>query len=254
MKIAAQLYTVRKYTQTEEGLIRTIKALAQIGYESVQLSGTGPYEAANIRRVLDELGMTACATHVAYERIVSDTDALIEQHAVLGTKYIGLGYRKMTNVDEANEFLRDIVPAAHKIKEAGMQFVYHNHHWEFIRMENGKTVMEYLLENTDEAVGLLPDLYWLQYAGVPCMKFIRENATRIGVVHLKDMAVDAQSGQQQFAPVLSGNMDYGSYLPELEAMGIEYAAVEQDDCYGLDPMEALRISYENIIGIGGGKK
>ena len=39
MKVGAQLYTVRTYTQTESDFKDTIEKIAKIGYETVQISG-----------------------------------------------------------------------------------------------------------------------------------------------------------------------------------------------------------------------
>ena len=45
MEIGAQLYTVRSITQTLEGLAEALKKVADIGYKTVQLSATCPYDA-----------------------------------------------------------------------------------------------------------------------------------------------------------------------------------------------------------------
>lgn len=39
MKIGAQLYSVNIKCKTEEGIRETIKAMKELGYESVQISG-----------------------------------------------------------------------------------------------------------------------------------------------------------------------------------------------------------------------
>ena len=48
MKIGAQLYTVRDYTQTEIDFAKTIKRIATIGYKQVQISAIGPIPAQTI--------------------------------------------------------------------------------------------------------------------------------------------------------------------------------------------------------------
>ena len=52
------------------------------------------------------------------------------------------------------------------------------------------------------------------------------------------------------APVYEGNIDFDSILEACEAAGTEYLLVEQDDCYGEDPFECLRVSYQNLKARG----
>src|SRR5438874_3575196 len=52
-----------------------------------------------------------------------------------------------------------------KVREAGMQLVFHNHNYEFKQVE-GTTGFEQLMEHTDSALVKLEfDLYWLTQAG-----------------------------------------------------------------------------------------
>lgn len=47
-----------------------------------------------------------------------------------------------------------------------MKFTYHNHSHEFIRLENGKTAMEMLMEGLDSKnTTFVLDTYWVQHGG-----------------------------------------------------------------------------------------
>lgn len=254
VQIAAQLYTVRAFTKTEEDIAVTLKRVKEIGYDCVQVSAFGPYRPAFLRDELQKNGLSVCATHTPYERIVNETDAVINEHKTIGCPYVGLGYMSLKTAEDVRRLLSDIVPAAKKIHDSGLGFVYHNHQHEFLRLDDldgGKRIMDYLLAHTDaEVFGLLPDLYWLQVAGLEPAKFLRENAARIHVVHLKDMCVAPDLGHR-FAEVFEGNMNYYDLLPVLEKTGVQYAAVEQDECYGKDPFDCLQTSRDNIRKIWG---
>ena len=45
MQLGAQLYTVREFTKTLSGFSETLKKVADIGYRTVQVSGTCAFEA-----------------------------------------------------------------------------------------------------------------------------------------------------------------------------------------------------------------
>ena len=49
MKIGAQLFTLRTYTQTPEDLDYTLSQVAQMGYETVQVSAIGPMPPETVR-------------------------------------------------------------------------------------------------------------------------------------------------------------------------------------------------------------
>lgn len=247
MEIAAQLYTVRAKTQTEADIAETLRKVKEIGYDWVQISGFGKCSPEFLRGELEKNGLRACATHTPLERIADDTEKVIAEHKMLGIPYVGLGYYAAKTTEEAKGFLKRIIPAAKKLHDSGLQFVYHNHFMEFARMENGQRVLDYYIEQTTpEEFSLLPDIYWLQFAGLSPEKFMKEYADRIQVIHLKDMKIDGESGERRFAEIYNGNMDYDSILKTAEQTGVRFAAVEQDECYGTDPFESLRISRKNI--------
>ena len=248
--ISAQLYTVRDYAKTEQDLANTLEKVKACGYDNVQVSGVGPYSVDFLKNKLDELGMSTFGTHSNYDRIINDTDTLIEEHKKLGMKYIGLGWRRCKSKEETLAFIEEITPATKKIKEAGLQFTYHNHHHEFARLEDGSTMMEVILENTDPALfGLLVDTHWLQTAGVSVEKFLKDNINRIQVIHLKDYMLDSKL-ERRYAVVGEGNMDFESIMALAEKLGIKYCAVEQDDCYGENPFDCLARSRDNLKKMG----
>ena len=56
MIIGAQLFSVRDTCATQEGLNDTLRAMAAIGYQAVELSGF-PYDAEKTREAADSFGL-----------------------------------------------------------------------------------------------------------------------------------------------------------------------------------------------------
>ena len=147
MIIGAQLYTLRNHCKTPNDLAETIKRVADMGYTAVQLSGVCDYDPKWMKDLLDECGIIAPLTHFNYDRIMQDTEATIEFHRVFGAPYIGIGSIpnfKKSGCDLAiyEKFIADAVPAAKKIKDAGMKLMYHNHNMEFMRLASGKLLID----------------------------------------------------------------------------------------------------------------
>jgi len=252
MKIGAQLFTVREFTQTSEGFAETIKKIADIGYECVQISAIGAdISAEEIAQVCKANNIEIVITHTSLERIKNNTEQVIKDHATMEAKYIGLGmlpWESSKSKAGYVNFVNDIYPVTKTIKAAGYQFMYHNHDFEFIRFDGG-TAMDYLVDNLPDA-GFTLDTFWVQAGGSDSAWWLKKLAGRVDVIHLKDFVI--VEGNRHMAEVLEGNLNWDAIFKAAKEAGVKYAMVEQDDCYGKDPFECLRISFENLkkYGIG----
>ncbi|MFP4977431.1 sugar phosphate isomerase/epimerase family protein [Paenibacillus sp. CN-4] len=245
--IAAQMYTFREYARTEADLASTFEQLKQIGYTAVQISGIGPIDPAVVKDLADRNGLTICVTHVPYDRLKNDLKALAAEHQLWGSKYIGLGALPASNRDSLEgyrSFLREVSPIAKELKEEyGLQFVYHNHQFEFERFD-GITGMQVLLEESDpDTFGFELDMYWVQVGGGDPAQWVHKVKGRMQVVHLKDLEI--VSGQQVFAEVGHGNMNYPAIIEACRATGVEWYVVEQDVCRR-SPFESVRLSLDYL--------
>jgi len=247
MKIGAQLYTVREFTQTSQDFAASMKKIAEIGYECVQISAvSGEISAAEIAEVCKANNLEIVITHTSPARIKNDTQAVIQDHILMGAKYVGIGAMPWGEYEHTKEgfdaFVKGFSPAANAIKEAGLQFMYHNHDFEFIRF-NGKTGMDYLAENMP-AAGFTLDTYWVQMGGGDPAAWLKKLTGRVEVIHLKDLVY--ADGNRRMAEVMEGNLNWDAIFAAAEQAGAKYAMVEQDDCYGKDPFECLEISFKNL--------
>lgn len=253
MKLAAQMYTVKEFTKTPEDIEKSLGKIKAMGYDAIQISAFGAHDANRLKSVLDGLGLYACATHTPFDEIINDTDRVIERHKLLGIPYIGLGYYRMTTADECDRFCEIIRPAAEKIRKSGLKFLYHNHAHDLLK-DGGEFLIDRFIKNfAPDTVGLLVDLYWLQYAGVSPEKFMLEHANLCPVVHFKDMCVKFEEDNvvQRNVEITDGNMDYGAIYGACVKAGVEYAAVEQEENYfGNDPFKSLEVSLKNMKSRG----
>lgn len=248
--IAAQMYTLREFTQTPEGLREALQKLKAIGYQAVQISGIGPIDPMLVKEYADEAGMRICATHVPWNRLVNDLDALAEEHKLWNCKYVGLGslpQEYQDSLEGYQTFAKEASEIARTLKEKhGLQFIYHNHDFEFTNF-GGITALDTLLRETDpEIFGFELDLYWVQAGGGNPVDWVHKVEGRMGVVHLKDMAIVDR--RQVFAEIGEGNMNYKAIVEACRATGVEWFVVEQDVCRR-DPFESLEISYKYLTSL-----
>jgi len=245
MRIGAQLYTVRAFTQTDQDLNETIKKLATIGYDYVQVSGIGPISVQTVADICDDHDIRIIITHTDPSRIKDDTEAVIEEHDLMEADYIGIGAMP-SNYERTREgvqrFITDFTPAAEKIAASGMKLMYHNHNFEFEKYYD-KRMIEYLRDEFP-LIGFTLDTYWVQAAGADPTEWLTRLSGRVDVVHLKDMTY--KQGEVRMSEVMEGNLNWRLIIPACKMAGVKYAMVEQDECYGEDPFECLSTSLENI--------
>ena len=183
MKTGAQLYTIRAYTQTERDFARSMKKIADMGYTTVQVSAIGKeIRPERVREICDENGLKIVLTHSDVNRILNDTDRIIEEHNILGCDHIGLGAMpdKYRTPEWVRYFVEDFKEPAKKIAAAGKRFMYHNHNFEFQKIsipgyEKPVRIIEYLMDSfAPEELGFTLDTYWVAAAGRRCVRLDRE--------------------------------------------------------------------------------
>ncbi|MCL2446744.1 MAG: sugar phosphate isomerase/epimerase [Oscillospiraceae bacterium] len=240
MKLGVQLYTLRDQMNADPAA--TLARVAEIGYKHVQMSGFS-YDASEIKSHCDSLGLQIQLTHTPPERILNGTQAVIAEHNIMNCPYVGLGgmpgeYRCAGG---AKQFIKDFTPAMQAFADAGLKFQYHNHSFEFQPFD-GVTMFDDLINHSDPALlGFTLDTYWVQHGGLDVVQCIRNMRGRIDVCHLKDMTI--ADNQQRYAPVGHGNMNWPPILAAFEEIGTQFAFVEQDDCYGEEPLNELAKSF-----------
>jgi len=250
LKLGAQLYTVRKYTQNENDFAETMKKIAAIGYKYVQVSGIGGDIApAFIKKVADDNNLKVILTHTNPARIKNETEKVIEEHDIFGCDGIGVGGMFGTPVTEEGfkQFADGFAPAIEKIKKSGKVFLYHNHKFEFEQF-NGKTGMEILMDITDkDGFKFTFDTYWAQAGGADPAEFMKKYSDRIFVTHLKDMTIIKD--KQEMTEVCTGNMNFDKILKVSEKYNILWHFVEQDEVR-IDAFDSMKISFDNLMKTG----
>jgi sugar phosphate isomerase/epimerase len=144
------MYTVRAFTKDLDSFSETLKRIADIGYTSVQVSGTCEFEAAWLRDELKKNGLVCPITHTKPQAMLDDAAAVCRDHLTFGATRVGLGMMPDgKNLDDAlyERFVAEFLPVAKAIKENGCKFAYHHHHYEFIRSANGQRFIDRMLED-----------------------------------------------------------------------------------------------------------
>ena len=250
--LAAQLYTVREFTQTASDFAASLAKVRALGYTAAQVSAIGPIPAAEVKQIAGDNGITICNTHIAWPRLLDDLDAVIDEHHLWDCKHVAVGsmpgeYRE-AGEEGLHRFAAEATEVGRKLAAADLTFSYHNHSFEFARYgkRNGLEIL--YAESDPRYVQAELDTYWIQHGGGDVIDWIRRMADRMPVIHLKDMAIVGRR-EQVMAEVGEGNLNWPGILAACQEANVEWYAVEQDICPG-DPFESLAISYRNLAAMG----
>jgi sugar phosphate isomerase/epimerase len=268
--IGLQLYTVRE--AVEKDLAGTLRAIAAIGYREVELAGIPAKSATELRKMLDDLGLTAPSMHASMADLQDGLQERIDYAKALGTEYLVCAFpwtadaRFRSNPGHAvvslasgitlddwkwnAEQLNKIGAAA---KQAGLRCGYHNHNMEF-RSYDGVVAYDELLRLTDpQLVTMEMDIAWVVTAGVDPVKYLKKHDDRISLLHVKDVVKDlrvtADRLQAQTTEVGSGKVDWKRVFKAMESKRIAHYFVEQENFERL-PLESVKISFDYLRGLG----
>ncbi len=245
MKIGAQLFTLRDYCQTTEDLAKTLKRVAEIGYDYVQISGVCEYNPSWLKCALDENGLTCVLTHIPIDKLKADPRQVAADHDSLECRCVGLGHYDFAK-KTPTEFIEELSSIADILSQCGKYFMFHNHALEFKKDEEGVPYLTTLAATFPaDQLGFTFDTYWASKAGEDPASWIRGLAGRVPCIHLKDITQD-----EKMAVIGEGTIDFDAVFEAAEAAGVEYMLVEQDDCYGEDPFECLARSYRYLKAKG----
>ncbi len=252
MLIGAQLFSVCDRCKDEQGIRETFKAMKEIGYKSVQLSGF-KYDPDKICEYKSEFDMHVGLTHTDIPTLLNDVDSLIENHKKMGVEVIGLGYPGVYLSEDRQDvrledMIRDLETPVKKINDAGLRFAYHNHFWEFYD-RGGYCDMDILFEKTNWNFTL--DTGWVHFAGADPFKTIEKFKNRLEYVHLKDYRAEQEENEdcmKRLVPMYAGVTPMDDIIKALVAVGtVKVAYVEQDSAaFGDNSYGEMQKSFDAL--------
>ena len=240
------LYTVRD--ECERDLEATLRAVAALGYEGVELFQLHGHEPGRVRGWLEELGLAGVGRHVSLDVLESDLDTLTREAEQLGLDRVALSWIEPPATRNEGIAARErIAAAAERVQEHGLALGFHNHAGELAPLDGGGTFLDLLLELPAELLWLELDLGWVWEAGVDPVEALELARGRSPLVHVKDFE---RRGSATFRPVGDGEIDYDRVLPAAERAGVEWLLVEQDETDGpaLAAVERSLAAVRRVFG------
>jgi sugar phosphate isomerase/epimerase len=274
-KFAVQMMMV-KGKVAELGVYETMRQIHELGYRAVEVSQI-PMTAENVaefKRAAQDFDIKIAAMSATIEskpgsngdNLTEHFQKIVDDCKALDCTYLRLGMLPINILGDKSkimDFIHQLEAMARRLDEYGIQFYYHNHHVEFQKYD-GEYLLD-LIKNNTSKLGFEIDVHWVARAGVNPVEVLKQYEGRIGLLHIKDFRVgtinlegitDRASYQQkvhnniEFAEIGEGNLDMKTIIDAGLAYGSEYFIIEQDNTYGKDPFDCLKLSADNLREMG----
>jgi sugar phosphate isomerase/epimerase len=264
LPIGLQLYTVRELASKDfEG---TLRKVAAIGYQEVELYSLFDRKPKGVRKALDDAGLKCVSAHFGVPALREGLDARIDEAKELGLSFMicpfpgvadasrmkagGPSFVESMTLDDWKWNADLFNKVGERVKKAGMRFGYHNHHIEF-RDFGGVTAFDELLRRTEPGLVTIElDCGWVKVAGRDPAEFIAKHEDRVGLLHVKDIKAGADPSTRfgppvPFAEVGRGSIDWPKVFQAAKKADVKRYYVEQDTTER-PPLEAIKISRDYL--------
>ncbi|SMF87732.1 Sugar phosphate isomerase/epimerase [Paenibacillus uliginis N3/975] len=241
LNVGLQLYTLRD--QLENDFEGTIREVARLGYQGVEFHHFYGRTAEQVKALLDETGLEVIGTHVPYIRLQEALEEELAFHQAIGNQYIivpWLADEDRGNLESLVNHIRIFSEAA---QNKGISIAYHNHDFEFDKMEDGRPFLYALYDEVPASLLQVElDTCWVHYAGYVPSEVIAKYAGRTPLVHLKDLRRQ-EDGSPMTVELGEGEVDLAAVVKASDEAGVQWIIVEQDFCKN-PPMDSIAKSME----------
>ena len=269
------LYTVMQ--DWHDDPLGTLERVKEMGYDGVSIPGDcAGLTGGRLRKKLDELELTASDVHLNFDDLYAKTDYYIELYKEVGCSIIGIPWLDKNRLPGGGHYqstLPKICELGEKMNAAGLILVYHNHNFEFEKI-NGECIFDILFKDVPAEL-LKPqiDTCWVTVGGQNAVEYIKKYSGLLPSIHLKDFVAksgflgerlfqllggeddsNVQKTREEsgfdFRPVGYGQMDFKPIVEAASEAGVNWLVVEQDTSSERPAMEAAKMSVDYLRKIG----
>jgi sugar phosphate isomerase/epimerase len=239
MRIGINLFTLR---DIDEPLPDVLECVAEAGYDGIEFLHRLPdANETEIIRTLDRTGLAVPGAHLGpfteLSELPEELEQTIDLYDAVGCEAlaVSIGEEQLDSRRSVRKTVTRLEALADRAAERDIEFLYHNHHWEF-RPLAGTTPFDILLDSLDERVGVELDVGWVAAGGDDPVERIHSLGDRLSILHVKDVA------QKASVEVGTGDVDLAACIDAARAEGVEWFIYEHDEPD--DPLDSLDCGVE----------
>lgn len=233
MPLGFQSWTIRDKLSSD--LPGTLKMMADQGYQLIEMCSPKGYEqigfgplakmkTSDLRKAITDAGLSCPSCHFGFAEFNDENlDDRIEFAKDLGLTQMICSTFWLPETATINDYLAaadKLNKAGEKIRKAGLQGGFHNHDFEFVKLE-GQLIYDELLKRFD------PELVKLQFQtqvivhGYKAADYFKKYPGRFISAHLSDWTADKKE-----VPVGQGVIDWKEFFAAAKTGGVRNFFVE----------------------------
>jgi len=230
--VGFQSWTIKD--QLSKDFTGTLKSMSAQGYKLIEMCSPKGYatigfgafvdmKPADMRKIINDAGLTCPSCHFGSAELFDDVDGRIEWAQQLGlTQMICSTFwlPKTATLKDYQDAADKLNKSAEKIKKAGIQAGFHNHEFEFAMLD-GQLIYDALMARFD------PDLVKMQFQtevinlGYKAADYFKKYPGRFISSHLSDWTTDKKE-----VPVGQGVIDWKEFFAAAKTGGVKNFFVE----------------------------
>lgn len=225
-----QIWTINKDLRSD--FPGTLKKMAAMGYTQVEMCSPLGYgfktlnemSGSEMRKIIEDAGLICNSSHFTSKELREDLDNRIEWATQIGMKQMAQSMPSIpreATMDDWRKAAQELNVIGEKTRAAGIQMVYHNHHFEFQEID-GELIYPVLMEELD------PDLVKMQFQvavidiGFKAQDYFRKYPGRFISAHLADYSTELKKQ----VPVGQGIVDWEDLFEAAVTGGVQNYFVE----------------------------
>ena len=246
--IGLQLYSLRDLVK-EKGIKKVLQTASKMGYTNLETAGYDNGKIyglapAKFKKMVKDYGMRCTSAHLGQEytkdkkaEVMAWWDKAIEAHNELGVKYMVQPWMPVdssTTLDDLKMYCDYFNTVGYKTAAASIAFGYHNHDFEFRKID-GQLIYDYLLDNVSpNHVFFEMDVYWVVQGGGDPVAYLKNRPGQFKTIHIKDEKEIGASGKMNFQPIFD----------QMNANNVKDWYVEVEQYTNGDPVASCQESFD----------
>lgn len=232
--VSFQLYSARNFPPLSD----VLKTVGAAGY--TQVEGYGALYASLDDAALEALkadmtksGVTMPTAHFSLDLLESDPARAVHIAKTLGIKAIYCPHiaadQRPTDAAGWKAFGERLEKAGKPFWDAGLDFGWHNHDFEFVALPDGSIPQDHIFAGGPN-LSWEADIAWVIRGGADPFAYVEKYGKRLTAVHVKDIAASGENTDQDgWADVGHGTVEWAKLFKALASTPVKYYVVEHDN-------------------------
>ncbi|MDF2537207.1 MAG: sugar phosphate isomerase/epimerase [Herbinix sp.] len=184
MEVSLQLYSIN--SETSKDFKKAVEEVSKIGYKGVEFAGYGGLSADQVKELLAQNNLYSVGSHCGIQDFEVNFSEILNFNQSIDSKYIICPWAKVDTMEDVDHLVQVLNKCGDIAAGENIKVGYHNHDHEFVTI-NGTYALDLIAEKTNGNVILELDIFWVLYAGIDPIEYIKKWGKKVELIHIKQI-------------------------------------------------------------------